>query len=152
MKKILLLFLCAVFASCSNYYLCIVDNPTTLYKQKDTATTILIIEPGKQIITARSYKNFEQTQFGSYEGYILKTRFRVENKYSSKDIKYLTFHNDSIYIYSNPSNTAKTLKSSSSSSNSSSSSSGGTVYVKGYYRKDGTYVRPHTRSAPKRKG
>lgn len=28
---------------------------------------------------------------------------------------------------------------------SSSSSSGGSVYVRGYYRKDGTYVRPHTR-------
>lgn len=27
-------------------------------------------------------------------------------------------------------------------------SSGGPVHVKGYYRKDGTYVRPHTRSAP----
>jgi len=27
-------------------------------------------------------------------------------------------------------------------------SSGGTVHVKGYYRKDGTYVQPHTRSAP----
>jgi hypothetical protein len=30
-------------------------------------------------------------------------------------------------------------------SNSSSSTSGGRVYVRGYYRKDGTYVRPHTR-------
>jgi len=39
----------------------------------------------------------------------------------------------------------------SSSKSSSSSSSGGTVYVKGYNRKDGTYVSPHTRSAPKRK-
>jgi hypothetical protein len=28
------------------------------------------------------------------------------------------------------------------------SSSGGTVQVKGYYRKNGTYVQPHTRSAP----
>lgn len=27
-------------------------------------------------------------------------------------------------------------------------SSSGTVHVKGYYRKDGTYVRPHTRSKP----
>lgn len=26
-----------------------------------------------------------------------------------------------------------------------------TVQVKGYYRKDGTYVKPHTRSAPRRK-
>jgi hypothetical protein len=30
----------------------------------------------------------------------------------------------------------------------SGSSGGGTVYVRGYTRKDGTYVRPHTRSAP----
>lgn len=29
--------------------------------------------------------------------------------------------------------------------------SGGPVYVKGYYRKDGTYVRPHTRRAPRRR-
>lgn len=27
----------------------------------------------------------------------------------------------------------------------------GKVYVKGYFRKNGTYVRPHTRSAPRRK-
>lgn len=30
-----------------------------------------------------------------------------------------------------------------------STSSGGTVQVKGYYRKDGTYVRPHTRKKPR---
>jgi endonuclease YncB( thermonuclease family) len=29
------------------------------------------------------------------------------------------------------------------------SSSGGSIHVKGYYRKDGTYVRPHTRSSPR---
>ena len=33
---------------------------------------------------------------------------------------------------------------------SSSSYSSGTVRVKGYYRKDGTYVKPHTRRKPKR--
>ena len=32
-----------------------------------------------------------------------------------------------------------------SSNYSNSTSSGGSVNVKGYYRKDGTYVRPHTR-------
>ena len=36
----------------------------------------------------------------------------------------------------------------SSSSSGSRSSSGGTVHVRGYYRKDGTYVAPHERSAP----
>lgn len=29
-------------------------------------------------------------------------------------------------------------------------SGGGSVHVRGYYRKDGTYVRPHTRSRPRR--
>lgn len=33
-------------------------------------------------------------------------------------------------------------------SSSRSPISGGTVHVSGYYRKDGTYVRPHTRRAP----
>ena len=37
-----------------------------------------------------------------------------------------------------------------SRSASSSSSSGGDVKVKGYYRKDGTYVRPHTRKRSSR--
>jgi hypothetical protein len=37
-----------------------------------------------------------------------------------------------------------------SSSPSNNPNTGGTVQVKGYYRKDGTYVRPHTRSAPRR--
>jgi hypothetical protein len=32
----------------------------------------------------------------------------------------------------------------------SSGSSGGSVHVRGYYRKDGTYVRPHTRRSPSR--
>ncbi len=35
-----------------------------------------------------------------------------------------------------------------SRASSPGSSSGGTVNVSGYYRKNGTYVRPHVRSAP----
>ena len=36
----------------------------------------------------------------------------------------------------------------SSGSSSSGSTPGTDVHVRGYYRKDGTYVRPHTRTAP----
>lgn len=39
----------------------------------------------------------------------------------------------------------------SSSSGASQRTPGTDVHVKGYYRKDGTYVQPHTRSAPRRK-
>lgn len=37
------------------------------------------------------------------------------------------------------------------SAGATQTNSGGTVHVKGYYRKDGTYVRPHTRRAPRKK-
>lgn len=36
----------------------------------------------------------------------------------------------------------------STGSPSSSGGSGGSVYVNGYYRRDGTYVHPYTRAAP----
>jgi hypothetical protein len=49
------------------------------------------------------------------------------------------------------SNPSSTPNYSSPSSGTSSSTPGTDVNVKGYYRKDGTYVRPHTRSAPGRK-
>jgi len=39
----------------------------------------------------------------------------------------------------------------SSSTGSSSYGRAKTVNVRGYTRKDGTYVRPHTRSAPRRR-
>jgi hypothetical protein len=42
-------------------------------------------------------------------------------------------------------------KSDSPSSSYTPAPADGTVNVKGYYRKDGTYVHPHTRSAPSRK-
>lgn len=39
----------------------------------------------------------------------------------------------------------------SSAGTSPGGSPGGVVHVRGYYRKNGTYVRPHTRSSPRRK-
>jgi hypothetical protein len=39
----------------------------------------------------------------------------------------------------------------SASGSASSDASGGPVHVRGYYRSDGTYVRPHTRSRPSRR-
>jgi hypothetical protein len=46
--------------------------------------------------------------------------------------------------------TSWTSNESSSVSRSTDAGGGGTVYVRGYYRKDGAYVRSHTRSAPRR--
>lgn len=56
-------------------------------------------------------------------------------------------------VYSGATNNTNTYSGSYNSSSSSSDSykPSGVVHVKGYYRKDGTYVRPHTRSYPRRK-
>jgi hypothetical protein len=52
----------------------------------------------------------------------------------------------SLRNYSSPRNDTYSSPDYSSDYDSSSySGSGGTVHVRGYYRKDGTYVRPHTR-------
>jgi len=51
----------------------------------------------------------------------------------------------------NVSVSTKPKTSTTSTYSSSSKSTGGTVYVKGYYRKDGTYVKSHTRRAPSRR-
>jgi hypothetical protein len=50
-----------------------------------------------------------------------------------------------------PAPSATTSTEAASPSTSAHTSTGGTVQVRGYYRKDGTYVRPHTRSAPRRR-
>ena len=51
------------------------------------------------------------------------------------------------HVYGSPTSTSSPSYSPSYSSGSLGS---GPVRVKGYYRKDGTYVRPHTRSRPRR--
>jgi len=145
--KLLLLFTCLLFAGCTtNYYLCTVDVPTTYYSDPTSASERFSIRPGRQLIATKLKKNSEYREiiFGEKRGYIKARTFATEKKYTSKQLKWLSFQSDSTYWY------VRDLKVKSSSS--SSSTSGGAVHVKGYYRKDGTYVKPHTRSAPKRKG
>ena len=148
------LFLSILFVGCTtNYYLCTVDAPTTYYSDPTSASGKFTIRPGRQVIAYKQDKNSEYRRiiFGENRGYIKAKTFGQEKKYPSRKLKSLLFQPDSTYWYVGnlkvkPSPALITTPS------SSSSSSGGTVHVKGYYRKNGTYVRPHTRSAPKRKG
>jgi hypothetical protein len=58
----------------------------------------------------------------------------------------------SVSAFNSRTTTTTTRSSTSTTAKSSyTPGSGAPVQVKGYYRKDGTYVRPHTRSAPKRR-
>ncbi|MDR0620256.1 MAG: hypothetical protein LBG17_10235 [Bacteroidales bacterium] len=59
---------------------------------------------------------------------------------------------DSVKVQNKVTDTVKVVtKVKGNSSYRPSNSGSGSVSVKGYYRKDGTYVKPHTRKSPKRK-
>jgi hypothetical protein len=127
MKKILFLFILFSLQSCvTNYYTATVNTDTALYSSQDAGNPTLHIVPAGSAVyvnTKKSRKNYYKIKYGSHTGWAY-----------------------------NPSYTLSTTRATTSSSNyTTPSSSGNTVQVNGYYRKDGTYVRPHTRSAPKRK-
>ncbi|MDI5888528.1 hypothetical protein [Flavobacterium yafengii] len=133
MKKLLLILVCALFTSCvTNYYFVNIEEDTPIYKNiNGRSESIIVIPKGNNAFIAFGTKKHRKIKWKTYNGWAINP------------------------IYSNPTNSNYSRKSKSSSKNcnssSSRSSSGGTVHVKGYTRKDGTYVRPHTRSAPKRK-
>lgn len=133
MKKLYLcLLLVFVLQSCvTNYYYVTLDADTELYSGQDqNSSTVHIIPAGTAVyVNPKVKKNFQKIKYGTYIGWAYQPRYTSPSTYRSNT----------------------TTSSSSPSSNYSSETSSGTVNVKGYYRKNGTYVRPHTRSAPRRR-
>lgn len=142
--KILSILSICILSSCltNNYIQMYADEDIVLYSNPDEESKQVVVIPSGSAIyvnSSREKRSFREFRYGKYKGWTRSKR----------------------YVYGKPGWTKKlygssyNTNSSSSNSNSSSSSnytpSGGTVQVKGYYRKDGTYVRPHTRSAPKRR-
>ena len=134
MKKLLiLLFFILIFGSCTtNYFLCETAGPVKLYASPNTNSTYIEVPVGKNLISTGKYKKYRRAKYGNKRGYVYKTRFDSETstyKYSHSNH---ALSNSTKYKYK-------------------PTSTGGTVQVKGYYRKDGTYVKPHTRRAPSRR-
>jgi hypothetical protein len=132
MKKFVFLLLLAFsMQSCiTNYYYVNVNTDTPIYSaQNDGSSIIYTVPSGSGLyIKGKSYRKYRKIKYNNYIGWAY-----------------------------NPNYTESSSSSSSSSSNSrpssnySTPSAGKTVHVKAYYRKDGTYVKSHTRSAPRRK-
>lgn len=118
----------------TNYYYVTVNGNTPVYStQSDGSSLVCNIPSGHGMyIKGKKYRKYRKIKYGNYVGWTYNPNYKESSYYSSR------------------SNSLSTSRSS-SSSNYSTPSSSKTVNVKGYYRKDGTYVRPHTRSAPKRK-
>lgn len=137
LKFITVIIFCASFCSCSSiYYVGETSEPIKVYAIIDTTSTVSYIIPvGSRVLTQKKSKRYHYIIFENYKGYVYNPNYINYHKYNSSI--------DGI-LYGYSSSKPKTEN----SYNSSSTSSGGSVNVKGYYRKNGTYVSPHTRSKP----
>lgn len=115
--------------SCVNYYNVTVNADTVLYSSGNDGSSVAYSVPsGSSVyIKGKKSKKYRKIKYENYAGWAYYPNYTASSQYSSR--------------YSSSS-------SSSTRSSSNYSSPGKTVNVKGYYRKNGTYVRPHTRSSP----
>ena len=159
MKRLsILILLASLFSGCSSQYFLVISNdPTEVYTSTiDEDDPILIPAYHAFVYSGSSVR--KKVQYGKSSGFSLTGyRWRELAKLSKKGFNELTFNE--LYGYTHPSVPIEKYAKpnyiyspSGSTSTKSSQSTGGTVSVKGYTRKDGTYVRPHTRSAPRRRG
>jgi len=130
MRKVSLLFMFAYLAtSCVNYYNVTVNADTILYSSgNDGSSVVYSVPSGSSVyIKGKKSKKYRKIKYGNYAGWAYYPNYTASSYYSSS---------------------SSSSSSSSTRSSSNYSSPGKTVNVKGYYRKNGTYVRPHTRSSP----
>jgi hypothetical protein len=130
MRKVSLLLMFAYLAtSCVNYYSVTVNAETVLYSSgNDESSVVYRVPSGSSVyIKGKKSKRYRKIKYGNYAGWAYYPDYSASSHYSSS---------------------SSSSSSSSTRSSSNYSSPGKTVNVKGYYRKNGTYVRPHTRSSP----
>lgn len=130
-----LFWLCAIafLNSCStNYYTVILEKDTNVYQQKDTISDAVVLTKGTTVYLEDGESEYRRFKFNNTRGWV----------YNYEYPSYKT-----IRKYNKVSRSSQTKK----ASINSSYAPGKTVNVRGYYRKSGTYVSPHTRSAPRRK-
>ena len=139
MKRLYYLFsLLFLFISCTtNYYSVYLKEDTPIYHKKDTTSTVYTVIPkGTKIYYTDGPRSYSKIKWKKYKGWTAHLAYSyVPVSDSSKAVV-----NGNSYS-----------SGSSRYTPSSSTSSGGSVHVKGYYRKNGTYVRPHTRSSGRRR-
>lgn len=136
MKRILNLFVLLIIGiiviSCTtNYYTVLLSEDVKMFSSHDSTNVIIVIPKDTPVyLSSKPNKNnYKKIKWKSYSGWAFNPVYTAYSNYESTT----TSSGSSTYNYSR------------------SSSSGGSVHVKGYYRKNGTYVTPHTRSSPSRR-
>lgn len=167
MRRIALLMACTMLLSCNTYYLISTQSAISFRPTANLNDTLYIMPYDYFIVSKKPVYEGSYIQYGYQTGYIKRNVITSNSKRISKK-RYDQLYGKNFSLYysrsvsykrkpietAGPStssgNSTRTYRSG-SSSNSSYTPSGRAVNVKGYYRKDGTYVRPHTRRAPGRR-
>lgn len=161
MNKFLVGFMLTfLISSCSTiYYVGETIEDVTLYSDANQAAGIKLIVPAKsRVLLKRKNKNYQYFIYQTSTGYAHRPRLSNYHKFNSASDGFIYGYSSSKKMvapsYSPSQNTDSVVTTSPvrgrDSTISTQTSTGGTVNVKGYYRKDGTYVQPHTRSAPRK--
>lgn len=133
---VILIFSVSLFSCSSLYYVGEISEPINVYEIRDTNSTVSYVVPaGSKVLTKKKSKKYQYIIYENYKGYVYNPNYLNYRKYNSSI-------DGVLYGYSS----SKPKGTKSYNSSYSSKSSGGSVNVKGYYRKNGTYVKPHTRS------
>ncbi len=142
------IFAILILSGCKNiYYVGDTNEETNLYDSNDTNSIVVTkIPAGSKLLVRGKANSYSKIAYKNYHGYVYRTRFTNYHRFNSKK-------DGNLYGYTTYRPTLNKLLSSSSTSTyiSSSNSTKKTVHVKGYYRKNGTYVKPYIRRPPSRK-
>ncbi len=147
--------------SIAEYPYCVgtASENTQLYEDSNMLKTILVFEKGQQFVYYNTTNNIIRVGFGSKNGYVSRYAIAYEQPYTPAEYKTINWHAEYgtyNYIPNQNLNTnySKTTKSDYSHSyskfNAPVSSSEKTVHVKGYLKKNGTYVQPYNRRPPRK--
>jgi len=170
--NLITLLIIIILSSCNRYYLVESSNPVK-YSSSDYISaseseySTEFVAPYNYFLL-RKKKSFGQANYeiiyGDEVGYTPSTYgLKLSRPVSKK--KYKKIYGSSFLAYKQKSREVKNNyfqkkradenaayeADASGSSNTYKPGTGGPVHVRGYYRKNGTYVSPHTRSAPSRR-
>ena len=149
MIKYLLFFLFIIFSSCATnvvnkmYDVVLIENSEIYFGNENyfSASETIVKETPVKIQAKVSRKGYQKVRYGSRIGYIHSPKYRV------KGSRRITTDSIPNYFVTTSTDTSNSTRTTTNKYRPSS----GTVHVKGYYRKVGTYVRPHTRRAPRKR-
>jgi len=174
MKSFIIIAASIITACSSDYLLCETTSPVPIGNES-MEHIVDTIPAGKYILVKCShFSNFCFVKHGDLEGYAVYGDWIPIVKVEDSDLGLISFEDvESIIKFISDSkgdykevNTENSIEKMDStlivepipikpspspnkvSSSSTNPTSGGSVQVKGYYRKDGTYVKPNTRKAP----